>query len=481
MVEHTHGMTGELAALLTYHYTAPFLFLDWLRNLGKIADALVSFILNPLGTILSLFLPDVSQLGTLLKMVIEQQGKVADSGTGRNLFHSAQVAGLSMVGIAVAGRALKMALSKDSVSPGMLLVDTAVRAVLTVAMIYSAYDVLLFLFQASCHLGGTLLAAFMNGADTSTLNKILSKFSGGFEFITQIVGLLMIIYVIFVVVGAKIMFWFAVSIAPLVIPIWAFGAGQQILQWWLKMMVGALLCPIVAGAGIGITLAFGQAFDSSGWPIFSQIAAIFIMAGGFFFTANMMRNLCSSAFEMGAVLLGTAVMMVKATQEAFQKVAGVVAAGATGGASMAATEGAGAAGAAGGGGGGGLPLMGGDGLPGAGLFLPDGNDSTSGESSDKGRFRSILSSPAGQAALAENGDDSLIALAGGDGSEDSGSRMRMVMAAATGGRGGAPNQAVVTRLNTIHADDMSSTPSSYAEEMAMEAAASAPKITDKRG
>jgi hypothetical protein len=58
--------------------------------------------------------------------------------------------------------------------------------------------------------------------------------------------------------------------------------------------------------------------------------------------------------------------------------------------------------------------------------------------------------------------------------------MRIILSAATGGAGGSPNGAVVTKLNSIHAGNMA-TPSSYAEEMAMEAAASAPKYTDKRG
>ncbi|MGH7883831.1 MAG: hypothetical protein ACREN8_13185, partial [Candidatus Dormibacteraceae bacterium] len=237
-------------------------------------------------------------LGLVMKM---QQTAIGNNGTAQNISKLTSGAGIALIAVAVGARAFKLAISKEGPNAIGLMVDVVIRMAVAYGLINLAYPGLVFLMERSFEIGNALLNAFVPqgagglGGAGSTFNILFTE-SG---WLVQIIAALMVLYVAFIMIGAQVLFWFGLSLAPLVIPIWLYNGENHILKWWIELMGGTMMTPIVAGAGIGITSAFTQEFFAI--PGLGILAGFIVMVAGFYFTSDMLKTLCKPAWHMGEV------------------------------------------------------------------------------------------------------------------------------------------------------------------------------------
>lgn len=319
--------------------------------MNVLAD-IVEFFVNPTGAILYMFFgikstPSTSPLAILFPVIgchIDGvcSGNIFNAGPSTlagNLAKSLQVLGVAIAGVAAAARALKLVLTKEG--PGwvsVVLIDVLGRLCVVVGLIYIGYDVLVVFYNASADLGAGIMYAFFNTGTNQSLpgvmTQLFNNLMGG--WIMTLLADLMSIYVFAILVAARIAFLFGATLFPLVISLAVYSEKSQIVGWYARFMGGTVLTPAVAGASVGVVGAFAGAAQSN-LPVIGNFMVAVVFIAGFWFIGKILRELCTSAFDLGAfgMAVASSVVAIAAT---------VGAAVATGGVSLA---GAGAAGGVG--------------------------------------------------------------------------------------------------------------------------------------
>jgi hypothetical protein len=338
MSQHLTGLLTAGAPLTAAMYLWPW---DVLGNIWNAFKDFLSFFADPAKVFQEILFggPVASGPAQLLESVVGTQ--IVTGDTAQKLWTSAAAAGGGLAGVAAGARAIKLVVAPQE-GPGrasVLLTDVVGRLVVTLGLIGLSWAGPIWIFNASAAVGGTMLKGFLDsGISTdpvSGISNFLNTWALGVGWLTQAVAFVLCLYVFAVMVAARLLFLFAVVVGPLVIPLWAYSGKMQVLQWWGRLMLGALMAPIVGGAGVGIVAAFASAANGF-LPGLGAFLSLIVLVAGFWFVGGALRELCTSAFDLGAFFVAATAAVVAMVRDAAVMVA-TAGAGAAAGAAGAAT------------------------------------------------------------------------------------------------------------------------------------------------
>jgi hypothetical protein len=182
---------------------------------------------------------------------------------------------LQTTGYLVLAMALMLRLVKMVVTPAWReqgtkwwLYSVILRAAVGVAAINVSYALLALLMHSSIVVGGAVFQTVMSvatnnaGGEAGLHNAIAGILSPANLPIPLILETLALLYLVVLLLVSRVAIIFAIAIAPLVIPIWAYGEDSSLFVWWLKLVGQGLLVPIVIGALFPIALIVIQAVNS---------------------------------------------------------------------------------------------------------------------------------------------------------------------------------------------------------------------------
>lgn len=225
------------------------------------------------------------------------------------------------------------------------ILDVAWRLVFAGAFLYFGWNIIAALASLSETLAITIGHDFaQNAAQISPLglgnmianliivNVVSEIVTGGaatlFLFLPALILIILMLYVLILVMTATVMILFTSVLAPIFIGLGVYGLNNRFTEWWISMFTGALLAPIIASVGLGITekaiIVAGTTTITPGW---STVLEIIFACGGIYITGRMINELLKGAFRHGSarqLLMSAGEMAVGAS------LAGVAMAGAAG-------------------------------------------------------------------------------------------------------------------------------------------------------
>ena len=228
---------------------------------------------------------------------------------GSSLYHDAysSLALVSLVVVCAAAIGRIVRLSHDQRSHRESgLAETALRAVAGVAAVELGFAVLDWLIPLTSDLASAVFATVTSLAipQATAQDPLGSLLFTALLHFTQI-GLLAIVLIpvllfqlvrfVLLMVTRFVVISFGVATAPLFIALAVFDHQAQAVQWWWRMMLGALVAPVVAAAMIGLTIGLALRTQVSGQSLSSfavgPLVSIILVIGGLWLTGRAMRAL----------------------------------------------------------------------------------------------------------------------------------------------------------------------------------------------
>jgi hypothetical protein len=153
-------------------------------------------------------------------------------------------------------------------SAKMLLADIIVRAALGVAAINVSYVALAMLMHSSIVVGSGIFDTIMSvttggaGGQAGLQHAVSGILSPANLPIPLILETLVLLYLIGLLLASRVAMIFAIAVAPLVLPLYAFSENSSLLLWWLRMIGQGLLVPLVMGTLFPVALIVIQAVNA---------------------------------------------------------------------------------------------------------------------------------------------------------------------------------------------------------------------------
>jgi hypothetical protein len=195
---------------------------------------------------------------------------------------------------------------------GSALAETALRAVAGFAAIQLGYAVLGWLVPLFSDLAGQVFVTFAAIAvpDPGGFDPLGALLFTGLLRLPQL-GLVAIVLIpvllfqlirfVLLMVIRFIVISFGIAAAPLFIALAVFDHRAQVVEWWWRMMLGALVAPVVAAAMIGLTVGlsvrtafFGQSVSSVS---FGPLVSVILVIGGLWLTGRAEEAQPGQAFS----------------------------------------------------------------------------------------------------------------------------------------------------------------------------------------
>ena len=274
-----------------------------------------------------------------------------------SLYHDAysSLALVSMVVVCAAAIARIVRTSHDhNAHWGSGLADTALRAVAGIAAIQLGFAVLSWLIPLFSALGAEVYLTFigLSVPDPSGFDPLGALLFAGLLRLPEL-GLVAIVLIpvllwqlikfVLLMVIRFIVISFGIAAAPLFIALAVYDHQAPVVQWWWRMMLGALVAPVVALGMLGLTIGLAVrtfiAGQSLSGDVFGPLVSVILTIGGLWLTSKAMRALL---FGLGGQR-GSIVATLRHAAEALLLVPAAIATVMSGGALLAAGAGGGAA------------------------------------------------------------------------------------------------------------------------------------------
>jgi hypothetical protein len=187
-----------------------------------------------------------------------------------SIWSALQTTGYLVLAMALMLRLVRMVVNPDWRPFGAkwFLHSVILRGAVGVAAINVSYALLAMLMHSSIVVGGAVFQTVMSvatqnaGGEAGLRNAISGILSPANLPIPLILETLALLYLVVLLLASRVAIIFAIAIAPLVIPIAAYGEDSSLFVWWLKLVAQGLLVPIVLGALFPIALIVIQAVNS---------------------------------------------------------------------------------------------------------------------------------------------------------------------------------------------------------------------------
>jgi hypothetical protein len=211
-------------------------------------------------------------------------------GTGTctyfSIWHSLQASGYVVLGLALMFRMVKVVTERSARGsvPQFLVTDVLIRGSLAAFAINVSYVALAYLMHGSIVIGSALYDDIMsiawgNFAGPDGMQRATVAMFSNVPAIPVLAEAIAILYIIVLLLASRVAMLFAISVAPLLIPIYAFSGRSSLLVWWLRIVGQGLLVPIVLGAlfpvamSVILTTETSTAATSIG-PLLGPITAV---------------------------------------------------------------------------------------------------------------------------------------------------------------------------------------------------------------
>jgi hypothetical protein len=200
-----------------------------------------------------------------------------------------------------------------------LLYEIPIRGALGVAAINVSYVALAMLMHSSIVVGGTVFDTIMsvttgNAAGESGLRQaiagILSPAGLPIPLILETFALL---YLTALLLASRVAIIFAIAVAPLVIPLYAYSNNNSVLLWWLRLVAQGLLVPVVMGALFAVALVLIQAVNGvQGGPMAVLLGTMTAVVS-MWFVGHSITHLLKHLFPQHSSFLGGAATLQSRT------------------------------------------------------------------------------------------------------------------------------------------------------------------------
>jgi hypothetical protein len=205
-----------------------------------------------------------------------------------------------VVGLVLAWRLVKAARGHRSMPAA--LVESIVPVFLVLMALHVGPAVIAGLASFTGTAGWTLFKAFAQSdpdlmgsvrhffVNTGVFAFALSRlpFLGTAVYLVGLVFLTNLVYLVFLLATRFVVLVYCTATAPLVIPL-AINGQSRAFQAWLTMLRGALLVPIVAGIGMGVTLRLATGLGGKG--LTSALMGVTMLLAGTAFTSHQVAAL----------------------------------------------------------------------------------------------------------------------------------------------------------------------------------------------
>jgi hypothetical protein len=184
-----------------------------------------------------------------------------------SIWSALQTTGYLVLAMAMMLRMIKTVLERRADGGWGLLLEIPIRGVLGVAAINLSYVTLAMLMHSSIVVGGTVFDTIMsvttaNAAGEAGLRQAIAGILSPADLpIPLILETLALLYLTALLLASRVAIIFAIAVAPLVIPLYAYSSNNSLILWWLRLVAQGLLVPIVMGALFGVALVLIQAVN----------------------------------------------------------------------------------------------------------------------------------------------------------------------------------------------------------------------------
>jgi hypothetical protein len=183
-----------------------------------------------------------------------------------SIWSALQTSGYLVLAMALMFRLIRVLFDprKQSGIAQWLVSDVVIRGSLGVAAINVSYAVLAMLMHSAIVVGDALFENIMSvtmnnaGGEAGVSAAISAILSPANLPIPLILETIVILYLTALLLASRVAIIFAIAVAPLVIPLYAYSGQNSLVVWWLRLVGQGLLVPIVMGALFAVALVVVQ-------------------------------------------------------------------------------------------------------------------------------------------------------------------------------------------------------------------------------
>ncbi len=243
------------------------------------------------------------------------------TGGGGNCNYFAVSSALRTSGLVVLGLALMFRMCTVLFDPRKqvgvsqwLVSDVLIRGSIAAAAINLSYVTLAYLMHGSIDIGNALFEDIMsigwpNFAGPQGLQRALTTMLSNIAPLPLLVESAIVLYLTVLLVASRVAMLFAIAVAPLLIPLYAFSGNNSLVLWWLRIVGQGLLVPLVVGPLLAIALAVIITVESTPagllGPVFGTVTAV----ASLWFVGHAIHQLLRYLFPGHSGFLGGFIMM----------------------------------------------------------------------------------------------------------------------------------------------------------------------------
>jgi hypothetical protein len=225
------------------------------------------------------------------------------------LWQLMEPAGYVLVVVVLGARFAKLMASNNfSVSPGWMVADPFLRAVVASGFIHVSYGLMVLghseaealgivLFSKITAAGGVTGFFLLDPAGVT--NPVATSMTGA--LLVDIIHWLFSVYVVIMILASLVGFQVCIVLAPLVIPLWVFSGNNEVFGWFTKTTLGSCALPIAVGSGWSIFLVLIHQFSIMNHSVIGLLAGwmmqlVFVCAG-IWFMARFLKATTGELFS----------------------------------------------------------------------------------------------------------------------------------------------------------------------------------------
>jgi len=193
-----------------------------------------------------------------------------------------------------------------------LVYDVIIRAAFGIAAINVSYAVLAMLMHSSVVVGGALFDNIMSvttanaGGEAGLRQSISGILSPANLPIPLILETFVLLYLTALLLASRVAIIFAIAVAPLVLPIYAFSGQNSMVLWWLRLIGQGLLVPVVMGALFAVALIIIQAVNGVGGGAMAPLLGTVTAVVSLWFVGHTIGHLLKHLFPNHGAFLANA-------------------------------------------------------------------------------------------------------------------------------------------------------------------------------
>lgn len=229
-----------------------------------------------------------------------------------SIWSALQTTGYLVLAMAMMLRMVKIMAERKAGASWNLLLEIPLRGVLGVAAINVSYAALALLMHSSIVVGGTVFDTIMSvttagaSGESGLAHAVAGILSPADLPIPLILETLALLYLTALLLASRVAIIFAIAVAPLVIPLYAYSNNNSVLVWWLRLIAQGLLVPVVMGAMFAVALVLIQAVNGVDTGPMAVLLGTLTAVVSMWFVGHSIRQLISHLFPGHNTFLGGA-------------------------------------------------------------------------------------------------------------------------------------------------------------------------------